>query len=256
MNTSVAIITQDEPFYMPLFFQEFFPRIDDTVSVERVSVLDVLDESFPSFLYRMYGLYGPTNFFRRGIAYLYRKGLNATGHGLYSVESVAERDGTPVESRDEINTAEYINWVKTEDIDIVLSVSAPQIFDEELLDAPNWGCINVHTADLPKYRGMLPTFWALYHDEDEIGVTVHTMEPEIDRGQIVRQDHFPITESTTLDGAITRGKREGGRTAAEAINDISAENVSLREMDGEGSYFSFPTTAERREFQRRGRELL
>ncbi|MCY4732143.1 hypothetical protein KY092_16425 [Natronomonas gomsonensis] len=256
MSTNVAIVTQDDPFYMPLFFEEFFRRIDEKVSIERVTILDMLDESFTSFVKRMYGLYGPVNFCRRGLHYLYRKGANAAGVGGYSLRSVVDAYDVPVKTREDVNSDEYVGWVETADIDVVLSVSTPQIFGEELLDAPNWGCINVHTAALPKYRGMLPTFWALYHDEDEIGVTVHTMEPEIDRGQIVRQSHFPIDESTTLDEAIKRGKREGGRTAAEAVTDISTGSVSLREMEGEESYFSFPTVEERREFQRRGRKLL
>jgi len=47
--------------------------------------------------------------------------------------------------------------------DVIFSVSAPQILKKNLIKLPNWGCINVHTAKLPEYRGMVPNFWAMYH---------------------------------------------------------------------------------------------
>ncbi|MFC7071579.1 formyltransferase family protein [Halovenus rubra] len=256
MSISIVIVTQDDPFYMPSFFQEFFDRIENSVSIQMVSILDVLDDDFVSFVRRMYRLYGPVNFCRRGLHYCYRTVIDSVGYKNYSVGSVAGQYNIPVESRDNVNTTEYVDTIAANDVDVILSVSAPQIFNEELLDAPNWGCINVHTADLPKYRGMLPTFWALYHGDDKIGSTVHTMEAEVDRGQIVRKSYFPVDESTTLDEAIVRGKKEGGRTAAEAVNAISSGDVSLREMNGEESYFSFPSIEQRREFQRRGNNLL
>jgi methionyl-tRNA formyltransferase len=169
---------------------------------------------------------------------------------------VASTYDIPVETRESVNSSKYVEWIETASIDVVVSVSAPQIFERELLEAPRWGCINVHTADLPKYRGVLPTFWALYHNENRIGITVHTMNAEVDRGQIIKRSYFSVDDSMTLDDAIKRGKRKGGWTAANAVADISNKSVSLCEMKGEESYYSFPTVDERQEFQRRGRKLL
>ncbi len=253
--TQVAIVTQDDPFYMPLFFQEFFPRIRDA-TIERVTVLDILDESTLAFTKRMLFFYGPVNFVRRSLGYAARKVLDTLGTGTYSVASVAQQYGVPVEERANINAAEYVNWIQENSIDVLLSVSASQIFQEELLNAPNEYCLNVHTAKLPEYRGMLPTFWALYHGEENIGSTVHTMVPEVDRGEIVNQTTFPVESDMTLDEAIKRGKREGGKLAAQSINEISDGTISTSEMAAEGSYFSFPTRKQRREFQRRGNRLL
>ncbi|MFC5133773.1 MULTISPECIES: formyltransferase family protein [Haloferacaceae] len=255
MTLRIAIVTQDDPFYMPTFFQEFLPRLDDVV-VERITILDLLDETLPVFAKRMLDFYGPIHFLRRSVAYTSRKISDRIGIGTYSVDSVAQKHEITVEKRDGINEDTYIQWVDATDIDVLLSVSASQIFDEKLLDVPNQYCLNVHTAELPKYRGMLPTFWALYHGEDQIGTTVHTMVPEIDRGQIMKQRTFPIDTNTTLDDAILRGKREGGRLVAEAINEIAAGTEATTEMTGEGSYFSFPTKSDRREFQRRGNQLV
>jgi methionyl-tRNA formyltransferase len=258
MTLAVAVVTQDEPFYMPLFYRSFFSEVatDEAVDVEWITVLDLLHESFRENVQRAYRLYGPANFLQQGVGYAWRRLADAAGIGAYSVASVAASYDVPVEHRQSVNTSQFCRRIEDADVDVVLSVSASEIFGEELLDAPRWGCLNVHTSELPKYRGMLPTFWALYHGEDEVGVTVHTMAAAIDRGRALRQTTFPVEEEATLDTVVRQGKRTGGVLAAVALADIARGEESYTPLDGDGSYFSFPTVEERRAFQRRGGQLL
>lgn len=255
MSLRVAIVTQDEPFYMPVFFESFFEQLSDDIIIDSVTILDLLDDSLWNLATRMYGLYGPINFLRRGVVFLYRKLLAFAGDS-YSVANIAAQNDIVANHRNDVNNPEFVSYLRGADIDVLLSVSAPQIFDIDVLEAPNWGCVNVHTASLPEYRGLLPTFWALYYGDDEIGITVHTMVEEIDRGEAIRQTSFRVDDSDTLDDVILRGKRVGGQVTAEALGEIASGSASLREIEGEGSYYSFPTAEERRELQRRGREVL
>jgi methionyl-tRNA formyltransferase len=256
MTLHVVIITQDEPFYMPYFYKSFFSSVSESVSIEWVTILSTFNESFLDLIKRTYRLYGPKNFLYRGFEYSAKKALDTTGLRAYSVGSVVESHNVQVDQRESINNEEYISMLHNSEIDVVMSVSAPEIFDSTVLDAPNWGCINLHTSKLPKYRGMLPTFWALYHGDDEIGITVHTMAEEIDKGRIVKQTTIPIPPGATLDDLIITGKSEGGQLAAEALSAIESGCVELTEMEGNESYFSFPTVKQRQEFQRRGNKLL
>jgi len=252
----VFVITQDDPFYLPIFFRHFLAATNEKVTIDRVFCLDPFDESFVALVGRMYQLYGPVNFVRRGVSYVTRKASDALGIRSHSVLSVAQNQGVSVETLDTVNDASFVERVEQDGIDAILSVSAPEIFGPSLLQAPMWGCLNVHTAKLPKYRGMLPTFWALYHGDDEIGVTIHTMEEEIDQGQIAKQSTFPVSPSDTLDDVIQRGKREGGKLAAQTLNTLADGELQLHPMEGEESYFSFPSVEERRELQQKGRRLL
>jgi len=252
----VFIVTQDDPFYLPIFFRHFLAETSEEVTIDRVFCLDPFDESFTELTARIYRLYGPVNFVRRGVSYVTRKAGDALGMGSHSVVSVAKNQGVSVETLDTVSDASFVKRVEQDEIDIILSVSAPEIFGPSLLQAPTWGCLNVHTAKLPKYRGMLPTFWALYHGDGEIGVTIHTMEEEIDQGRIAKQLTFPVSPSDTLDDVIKRGKEEGGRLAARALNTLASGELQLRPMEGEESYFSFPSAEERRELQQKGRRLL
>jgi methionyl-tRNA formyltransferase len=256
MTLRVAVVTQDDPFYMPFFYETFFTELDRDVEIHWVTVLDPFDESLHELARRLYDFYGPVNFARLCGRYATRRAVDAVGLGRYSVESVARRHGVPTEHRQSVNTEEFVEQVEAHDIDVVLSVAAPEIFDTGVLTSPNWGCLNVHTAELPAYRGMMPTFWALYHGEDRIGVTVHTMVEEIDAGEIVRQTTFPVGVSPTLDTVVRRGKRLGARLAAESIAAVEDGSVAMQPMEGEGSYFSFPDAADRRAFLEQGGRLL
>lgn len=255
-TVDVAVVTQDEPFYMPWFYRSFFENIGDDVNVRWITILDTFDESFLDSVRRAYRLYGPGNFARLGIRYLRRMATDRLGMAHHSVRSIARAHGVPAEERSSVNTAAFVDRIEREAVDVLLSVSAPEIFDPPVLNAPRWGCVNVHTSKLPKYRGLLPTFWALYHGDDEIGVTVHTMAEEIDRGEIVRQTTFQVGADPSLHDVIERGKTVGGRLAAETLDEIATGEETRRPMSGEESYFSFPTVEERREFQRNGGRML
>ena len=252
----VVVITQDDPFYLPLFFRAFLKEVGGDVDLRSIICLDPFDESFFELAGRMYRLYGPVHFLRRGTEFVARKGVDALGMQSYSVKSTAERHGIPVRSVSSVNTPAVVRWVQREEVDVILSVAAPEILKPDVLGAPTWGCLNVHTAKLPRYRGMLPTFWALYHGDDEIGVTVHTMETEIDRGKIAGQTTFPVRDTDTLDDVIKRGKKVGGQLAADVLANLREGALQLKPMEGEESYFSFPTVEERRELQKRGRRLI
>lgn len=256
MSLRVIIVTQDDPFYMPLFFESFLPSISRDIVIVSVVFLDPFHESFTSFLHRMYRLYGWANFVRRGFNFLIRKGADTLGIGNYSVERIANRHGISTKSLESVNSDTFRRMVSQYEADVVLSVAAPEIFEEETLNAPKWGCLNVHTSELPKYRGMLPTFWALFHGEEQIGVTVHTMSEEIDHGKIAAQSAFSVSKDESLDDVIKKGKRTGGKLAADTLNDLVLDELQLSPMEGEGSYFSFPTAQDRREFKRRGWTLL
>jgi len=46
------------------------------------------------------------------------------------------------------------------------------------------GCLNLHSALLPKYRGLMPSFWVLKNNENKTGVSVFFVDKGIDSGPI------------------------------------------------------------------------
>jgi methionyl-tRNA formyltransferase len=62
---------------------------------------------------------------------------------------------------------------------------------------PRLGSLNLHASLLPKYRGAAPIAWAIFHGEEETGVTVIRMTPKVDAGDILLQARTPIGPEET-----------------------------------------------------------
>lgn len=93
-----------------------------------------------------------------------------------------------------INSAEFIDCMKTYECDLFVSMSFNQIFRNELINLPPLKTINCHAGKLPFYRGRNILNWALINDEKEFGITVHYVDEGIDTGDIIWQRCYPITD--------------------------------------------------------------
>ena len=67
--------------------------------------------------------------------------------------------------------SESYNEVIELEPDIIVTCAYGQMLPKELLDAPKYGCINVHASLLPKLRGGAPIHRAIMEGYTETGVT-------------------------------------------------------------------------------------
>lgn len=91
----------------------------------------------------------------------------------------------------------FVNQVRALAPDLIIVNSYSMLLPPEILAIPTLGCINIHGALLPQYRGANPIQWALIHDEKETGVTMHYMDVDFDTGDIIVQKKVPILEEDT-----------------------------------------------------------
>ena len=64
---------------------------------------------------------------------------------------------------------EFINEIKSLNPDIICVVAYGKILPKEILDIPQYGCINVHASLLPKYRGAAPIQWSVLNGDETTG---------------------------------------------------------------------------------------
>jgi len=250
-SIGAAIITQDEPFAVPVLLQELLPVKGDRIAAVFIAPPTSKRESFGELVARWRSVFDPWTFVRYGLRYLRAKLLGPRP------AAVARRFGVPVAEVADVNAPEFLERLRELEIDLVISVSCPQIFRRKLLELPRLGCVNVHSAPLPRYRGMLPSFWVLYHGEAETAVTVHFMVEELDDGPIILQEAVPIPAGETQADLMRRCKVVGARLLAQAIDLFEMGEVRTRPNPREeATYFSFPTAAEARAFRERGGRWL
>ena len=137
-----------------------------------------------------------------------------------------------------------------------MSVSCPQIFDRPLIDLPPRGCINVHGAILPNYRGIMPSFWMLANGEREAGVSVFFVNQDVDAGELCGQRVFETRPGETLDAFLRRSKAIAADLLLAVLREIEEGTVSRAPLDlAMGSYFSWPDRQVVRRFQAAGGRL-
>ncbi len=83
--------------------------------------------------------------------------------------------------------------------DIVITCAYGQIIPEEILNYPEYGCINVHASLLPKYRGGAPIQRAIINGDKETGITIMYMDKLMDNGDIISQGSLKIDDSDNLE---------------------------------------------------------
>ena len=170
--------------------------------------------------------------------------------------AILKRHGVPVvDVGGDVNSGPALDAIRVYLPDLLVSIAGNQIFRKPLIELAPKGCLNLHTALLPKYRGLMPTFWVLKNDERETGVSVFLVDEEIDSGPIVVQKRIPI-ETTSLEQLIRRTKTIGMDAVWEAVEKIrSADFEPMPNPDADKSYFSFPTAADVRAFRAAGKRL-
>ncbi|MCD6360189.1 MAG: formyl transferase [Armatimonadetes bacterium] len=246
-----VIITQDEPFAVPVLLEELLARRADAISCVIIAPPTSQHESFSALVRRWWSAFGPLDFFRYAARFVTARLL---GRGP---DQVALRHGVDVAHATDINAPDFLEELRELQPDLIISVACPQIFREDLLRLPARGCINVHSGPLPRYRGQLPTFWVLYHGETQTAVTVHYMNRRVDDGPILLQESVDILPHESQASLMRRCKRTGGELLARAIALFEQGDPPTRPNPRDkATFFRFPSPEEAREFRRRGGRWL
>jgi methionyl-tRNA formyltransferase len=263
---NIIFFTQDDPFYIKVFFDEFFNQFKSLNEISAIVISQPMGKKNIIKLARqMYDFYGIVDFVRMGVMFAFFKvmskiKLKKSKTGIipktYSVKQLADIHGVSVIERSDLNNKSCQELLKQYDPDLFISIASPIIFKEDLINIPKLCCINIHNSPLPKYRGMLPNFWQLYHGEENAGITIHRIDTGIDTGDIISQHYIPIEPYDSLNDLIVKTKREDAKLIQEVIENYRKGKVQYKKMEGRGSYYSFPTRRDVMEFKKRGKKLI
>jgi methionyl-tRNA formyltransferase len=124
--------------------------------------------------------------------------------------------------------------------DLVVCMGFPWKIPPDALAVPRLGWLNGHPSLLPRHRGPLPVAWAIREGEDEIGITFHLMDAELDTGPILAQRGFPLGELEPPDIFYPRFGIVIGEVLAEALESLDAGEPGAAQPD-DGTYESFFT---------------
>jgi len=253
----IIFITQNDVFYLGKSFDYLFSNFPD-----HSKIIGVIISGFSPFgkpksiikrIIRSYNVFGLKFFLRYAFKYIYatifsRKYLIRNILKKYRINEIRLPNKN-------LNSLESINYIKSLEPDLIISISSNQIFKKQLIEIPKLGCLNLHTALLPQYKGLMPVFWALKNNESKIGITLFFMDEGIDTGDILIQKTILIEKEDTLEKLIIKTKNIGMNLILEGINMLHSGNFQRIKQIGNGKYYSFPTKKDIKEFLKNGKRF-
>jgi methionyl-tRNA formyltransferase len=154
------------------------------------------------------------------------------------VKSCALELGLPVLQPERARDEAFIEELRRLAPDLIAVIAYGQILPRTILELPKYGCLNVHTSLLPKYRGAAPIQWAILDDEKETGVTIMKMDEGLDTGDIVALAKTPIAQNDNASTLHDRLGQMGAELLARTIPDYSAGKIVSQKQSAEGASYA------------------
>ncbi len=136
--------------------------------------------------------------------------------------------------------------------DLIVSVRFGSIFKQPAISRAKKPIINLHSAILPDYKGILGTFRALKDKNEDIGATIHTIiDSSIDTGDILKIVSFKANYQTTLFDNLLNLYHKTIPVLGDIITQIiKGDNIQTYPQDTtKGQYFSNPSITEIEDFK-------
>jgi len=127
------------------------------------------------------------------------------------VQARAEQLGIPVRAPVSLRDAEAQAEFAGLAADVAVVAAYGLILPRAVLEAPRFGCLNVHASLLPRWRGAAPIPRAILAGDIETGIGIMQMETGLDTGPV------------RLEGRTTIG----AKTAGELTDELSAMGARL-----------------------------
>ncbi|EJL46142.1 methionyl-tRNA formyltransferase [Brevibacillus agri] len=154
------------------------------------------------------------------------------------VKEAALRHGLAVLQPEKIKAEEALEEVLALSPDLIVTAAYGQILPKRLLDAPPFGCINVHASLLPKYRGGAPIHKAIVDGEAESGVTIMYMVEALDAGDMLSKVVVPIEERDTVGLLHDKLAVAGSRLLLETVPRLLAGEIQPEAQDHSAATFA------------------
>ena len=147
------------------------------------------------------------------------------------VKEYALSVGLPVFQPAKMRDGEALAVLQKLKPDLIAVAAYGKILPVEILETPFFGCVNVHSSLLPRYRGAAPINWAILNGEDETGVTIQRMAEGVDTGDILAQAGTPIDINENAAQLLTRLARMGSELLVETVRKLETDSAVATPQD-------------------------
>jgi len=125
-----------------------------------------------------------------------------------------------------------IQQVKSLEPDLIIVIAYGIILPSSFLNIPKYGCINIHVSLLPRWRGAAPIEHALLAGDDKTGISIISVSPKLDAGDILMQASFTLDKDINRDELTLNLTNLGKKTLMKTLP-LLFENKLIRKKQDE-----------------------
>ena len=152
------------------------------------------------------------------------------------VHLFAELMGIPVETPESFRKSKVIDGLEDLDVDVACVVAYGQILPQRALNAPRYGCLNLHGSLLPRWRGAAPVQRAIMAGDAQTGVQIMQMAKGLDTGDILLSEATDIRPADTAETLSKRLSQMGAQMWPRALGAVEREALTPTPQAGEPTY--------------------
>lgn len=142
------------------------------------------------------------------------------------VKVCAQELNIPVYQPLSMKNGEALDIINSYNPDVIVVAAYGQIIPKSILDAPKYGCVNIHGSLLPKYRGASPIQQAVLNGDKITGVSTMLMDVGIDTGDILLTKETEIGVNETSGELFDRLSILGGELIIDTLNALSNGDIN------------------------------
>lgn len=142
------------------------------------------------------------------------------------IHLLAEKHNIPVYTPKTLRSPESQEEFSALRADAAVVIAYGLILPKAILDAPQFGCINVHASLLPRWRGAAPIHRALLAGDAETGITIMKMDEGLDTGPMLSKGDLPIGPTTSATDLHDQLSKLGADLLLPALEGYIAGNLT------------------------------
>lgn len=154
------------------------------------------------------------------------------------VKAEAMKHGIPVYQPEKIRNQEDLDEILALNPDLIVTAAFGQILPKELLEAPKYGCINVHASLLPELRGGAPIHYSIIQGKEKTGVTIMYMVEKLDAGDMISQVEVEIEEKDHVGTLHDKLSAAGSNLLIETLPDLLDGKLTPEKQDDSKATFA------------------
>ena len=258
------VFIQDDPFLLPKVLDKYLREFGDSTMGINIQPSTQGKRTLVQTAMELLKMYGPRYFQWKLRNFIWKKiqgkvvnGIMGSTATCHTVAAVAKKYNVAVDYTEDVNSQAFRDMLKARGVEFIVSISGTMLYKKDLRMQTPFGIVNCHGALLPKYRGLMPSFWTLANDEKIGGSSVHYVDRKLDNGPIVVQKKYRIHSHDRLEDIMSRSKDLAAEAIIECVRLVeSGEPPMMDNPEAEQTHFHMPSKEDVERFKRAGHRFF